>query len=266
VNLFDNVVIVLSRPQESGNVGAACRSMLNFGFHNLRVVVDAGLPPLNDDIIETRAVHAWKLWGAAQKYTVLADAVKDCGLVIGTSRRRGLKRKGLTWTPREAAKFVADRPRTGGARTAFVFGNERTGLTDEEFRCCNAASYIPASPEFPSLNLSHAVNIYLWELFNSFSASDKTGGGAAAAAGYKDSEGRVIRKPVGSWEPLSQAEIEAQVKNITNTLAGLGFYKKPGREEQEEFLRDMFSRAGITKGEADYVRSIILKAGHMADR
>ena len=44
-----------------------------------------------------------------------------------------------------------------GAKVAVVFGNERTGLTDEQLNQCTAGVTIPSSDGFGSLNLSHAV-------------------------------------------------------------------------------------------------------------
>ena len=37
---LDKIVIVLSRPEESRNIGAVCRGMANNGIHTLRIVGD----------------------------------------------------------------------------------------------------------------------------------------------------------------------------------------------------------------------------------
>jgi tRNA/rRNA methyltransferase/tRNA (cytidine32/uridine32-2'-O)-methyltransferase len=225
--------------------------MKNFGLSRLRVVIDPNLCPLDSDVIETRSVHAPELWRTCEKYDSLVDAVQDCGLIVGTSRRRGQHRKRIVWTPKEASRFILARE----GKVALVFGNERTGLETEELRVCNAASYIPSNPVFPSLNLSHAVAVYLWELYRT---ALETG-----ALDIDNAETAACPRPLGTWEPLTKQEIEAEVKTITNGLAQVGFYQRPGRENQEEFLRDFFARAGVTREEAAYMKQLILKAAHL---
>jgi tRNA/rRNA methyltransferase/tRNA (cytidine32/uridine32-2'-O)-methyltransferase len=170
----------------------------------------------------------------------------------------------------EAAAFVAERlvanaGRQSGAvdavvateKVAFMFGNERTGLETEELRYCNVASYIPANDAFPSLNLSHAVQVYTYALFN---ALRKT---AELAAAKHAGRTWFFGRPEGSWEPLALPYIENVVASISDELERKGFYRKPGREMQEEFLRDIFCRAGITYSEAQYMKKIILKSAHL---
>ena len=54
---------------------------------------------------------------------------------------------------------------TQNAKVAVIFGNERTGLTDEQLDECNLGVTIPSSDNFGSLNLSHAVQIMSYHLF-----------------------------------------------------------------------------------------------------
>jgi len=120
-----------------------------------------------------------------------------------------------------------------------VFGNERTGLDDRELALCTMASHIPVSPAFPSINLSHAVQIYAYELY--------------LALGPE-------KKVPGQWAPMKTTEIETLVKKISASFESIGFYKHPGREEQEHFLRDLVSRAGLSLSEGRYFGNIIAKA------
>jgi tRNA/rRNA methyltransferase/tRNA (cytidine32/uridine32-2'-O)-methyltransferase len=252
---LSEVAIVLSRPMEAGNVGAVCRAMKNMGLSRLRLAApdffespgtlsEAG-PGYGgiEAVIKARAVHAAGIWEGAETFDTLAAAVADCSLVIGTTRRRGRHRKQVTHSPWEAAAFLRARP----GPAALVFGNERTGLEDEELELCNLASHIPSDPAFPSLNLSHAVQLYAYELF-------RTLGGRAP--GGPD--------PVkGQWVPLDQEKIAVLVREMSDKLQTLGFYKKPGREEQERFFRDLISRAGLTEWEGRYLAGIIAKAARL---
>lgn len=243
MNLSD-VIVVLSRPEEAGNVGAVCRAMKNMGLSKLRLVAPGltagpgygGIPA----VIRARAVHAGDIWENAESFDTLEEAVRDCTIVIGTTRRRGRRRKRVTMTPSETAFFLKER--SGPA--ALVFGNERTGLEDDELNLCNMASHIPADEVFPSLNLSHAVMIYTYELFKTM----------------VDTEDTTVK---GQWTPMDQETINAMVKRLTDRLKDLGFYRQPGREEQERFYRDLFSRAGLTEREALYLTDNIAKAARL---
>jgi tRNA/rRNA methyltransferase/tRNA (cytidine32/uridine32-2'-O)-methyltransferase len=234
---LSDVMIVLSRPAEAGNVGAVCRAMKNMGLSRLRLVSPA-FP--EEGVIRARAVHAGELWDRAECFDTLAGAVAGCSLVIGATRRRGHRRKATTLDPAETAAYLKNRP----GPAALVFGNERTGLEAEELNLCNIASHIPAAEAFPSLNLSHAVQIYAYELFRAL--------GPAAAA-----------HTAGRWVPLDQRETDLLVRSVTGSLELLGFYKQPGREEQERFFRDIFSRAGLTVREARYMEAIFAKAARL---
>ena len=230
--LLNDIRIVLCGVSQSGNVGAVCRAMKNMRLSGLRLAAPQSLVT---EEIYTRAVNSWDIWESAQIYDDLAAAISDCAITAGTTRRRGHHRKSASMTPRALAAWLADRP----GPAAIVFGNERTGLEEAELEMCNIASHIPVCENHPSLNLSHAVQIYAYELFL---AMEK-------------------QFPVkGEWTAMNQKEISALVRSITDTLADIGFYKYPNREEQTRFLRDVISRAGMSINEGKYFRNIIIKA------
>jgi len=247
---LSDVIIVLSRPSEAGNVGAVCRAMKNMALSRLRLCApelsDKAAAPSkaalayggNEAVIRARAVHAVDVWEEAEIFDSLAAAVKDCALVIGTTQRRGQRRK-QSMTPTETAAFLKNRP----GPAALVFGNERTGLDSEEIELCNFASHIPTGEAFPSLNLSHAVMVYTYELFKTLAPSHDA--------------------VKGQWVPLDQEAIGLLVRELTDNLKTIGFYKQAGREEQERFFRDLVSRAALTKKEADYFTSLISKAARL---
>jgi len=253
---LSEVIIVLSRPSEAGNVGAVCRAMKNMGLSRLRLAApefsttdpetDAVLTEAgfgyggNLAVLKARAIHAYEVWEGSQTYDSLSKATGDCPIVIGTTRRRGRRRKHVSMNPAETAEFLKNHP----GPAALVFGNERTGLEDDELELCNMASHIPADDSFPSLNLSHAVMIYAYELFRTMTEKEKL----------------TVK---GQWVPMEQEAINLAVKKLTDKLKTLGFYKKPGREEQENFYRDLISRAGLTEREAQYLIDNIAKAARL---
>jgi tRNA/rRNA methyltransferase/tRNA (cytidine32/uridine32-2'-O)-methyltransferase len=163
--------------------------------------------------------------------------------------------------PKELAAWLRDRPgqADGGSPAAIAFGNERTGLEDDELALCNIASHIPVSEAFPSLNLSPAVQIYAYELFQALGTRAAQGEDPAARPGEAPNE------PVkGAWVPLSREQADALTAAVTGNLESLGFYRHPGRAEQERFIRDFISRAGLTEREGRYFGDIFAKAARLA--
>jgi tRNA/rRNA methyltransferase/tRNA (cytidine32/uridine32-2'-O)-methyltransferase len=288
---LDDIVIVLARPSEPGNTGAVCRAMKNMGLSRLRIAApnycaDPGGPAggpggeggLNRDLrglpqgaelerLLARAVHAEEIWKGAGIFPKLEEALADCAITVGTTRRRGKHRKNVTMAPDELAAFLKDKK----GRAAIVFGNERTGLEDGELELCTLASHIPVAPEFPSLNLSHAVQVYAYELFKNLGGSGNPKGWSAGGRGSKgcetgEGEGNAppLNDVLGQWVPMTSAESAALAKRVSGSLEKLGFYKHPGREEQELFLRDLFARAGLTLSEGRYLGNVIAKAARLA--
>jgi tRNA/rRNA methyltransferase/tRNA (cytidine32/uridine32-2'-O)-methyltransferase len=248
--LLSEIIIILSRPAEPGNIGAVCRAMKNMGLSRLRI---AGLNRADlageEGRIRARAVHAADIWEGTGFFDTLSAAAADCSFLAGTTRRRGQRRKNISLDPGETAEWFRGKPGPG----ALVFGNERTGLDDRELTLCNIASHIPAAPSFPSLNLSHAVQIYAYELFRTL--------------GQPDDKGRQAPDPVkGAWVPLSRTEINALTASIAANLESLGFYRHPGREEQAVFIRDLISRAALSRGEGKYLENIFAKAAALAKK
>jgi len=236
--LLNEIKIVLSRVSEAGNAGSVCRAIKNMGITDLRLAAPL---PLFTETILIRAVNSQEIWENTQIFDTLTEAVADCSIVVGTTRRRGDRRKSVSMPPRELAAWLAERQ----GPAAIVFGNERTGLEEAELDLCNIASHIPASEKQPSLNLSHAVQIYAYEFFLALKK----------------------QLPVkGEWTPMNQTEIAALTGRITDTLETIGFYKKPGREDQTLFLHDLMSRAGLSEREGRYLGNIIEKAARLGEK
>jgi tRNA/rRNA methyltransferase/tRNA (cytidine32/uridine32-2'-O)-methyltransferase len=234
---LQDIKIILCNVSESGNVGAVCRAMKNMGISDLRL---AALRAPDTEKISKIAVHAFDIWENALFFDSLAESVADCSIVVGATRRRGHNRKSISMTPHVLASWLAERP----GPAAIVFGNERTGLEESELNLCNFASHIPVSQVQPSLNLSHAVQIYAYELFMALETQD----------------------PVkGEWQAMNQVEIAALVSSITDTLESIGFYKYPGKEMQTRFLHDVISRAGLADREGQYLKDIFVKAARLGN-
>jgi TrmH family RNA methyltransferase len=154
-----NISIVLVNTKTPGNIGAVARCMMNTGLSRLVLV----RPPLdrNGEALKL-AAGAESILKNAEVFPTLQESIAGHGLVIGTSRHRGKQRKNLL-TPREMAETVV--PLLAKNRVAIVFGREVNGLDREDLSLCHELVCIPSSDAFPSLNLSHAVMVVVYELF-----------------------------------------------------------------------------------------------------
>ena len=153
--------VVLVEPKNEGNVGAVARAMKNFGVAELVLVNPCRLA----DEARQRAMRGIEILESARTVGDLDAALKGTDLIVGTS---GVDTKSekhfarISLSPREAASRVA----TNDGRTALLFGREDFGLLEGEILRCDLLVTIPASPEYPILNLSHAVTILLYELLS----------------------------------------------------------------------------------------------------
>ncbi len=153
-----SIRIVLVRPRNPNNIGAAARAMANFGLDDL-VVVDPYEPVWRETVA---AVGGERVMSGARKMP-LEEAVAGCAAIVGatTARRRRVDRP-LLILPRLPG-FLRKRLGDSG-RAAILFGSEKTGLSRAALERCAAWLKIPTTPEFPSLNLSQAVAVVAYEL------------------------------------------------------------------------------------------------------
>ena len=240
---LNKIIIVLVRPEESRNVGAVCRAMANSGISTLRIV--GKREDFDGEHVRVLAIHAAGIWEKAQFFDDITQATADCTLAAGTTRRRGKKRKGKLLLPEECAALAARVTGTNaedGGRIAIVFGNERTGLTDDELAACTVGVTIPASPAFASLNLSHAVQIICYHLFRAQ---------ATASPGYI---------------PLTLERLDHTVMTIADDLQKIGFFTLAGRPDMERFWRMILSRAALSEGEASYLEKLFDKIAGLVGR
>eukprot|EP00242_Pyramimonas_sp_CCMP2087_P017963 CAMPEP_0198226278 /NCGR_PEP_ID=MMETSP1445-20131203/104723_1 /TAXON_ID=36898 /ORGANISM="Pyramimonas sp., Strain CCMP2087" /LENGTH=240 /DNA_ID=CAMNT_0043906057 /DNA_START=117 /DNA_END=836 /DNA_ORIENTATION=- len=159
--VLDSVRVVLVSPKFAGNVGSAARLCANFECNDLWVV-SPRCDPLGDDA-STLAVGS----PALSSLTVcdsLADAIGDCTVSIGFTRRKGAVRHvNPSFSSFLEAHSEYLEPTNG--KLALVFGREDHGLTIDELMRCTELCALPTGRVQPSLNLSHSTGIALAHCF-----------------------------------------------------------------------------------------------------
>ncbi len=160
-SLSSRISVILVHPKYQGNIGAIARLMKNNGLTDLRIV---GGPQIENEAIY-RAMNGKEILETATHYDSFEEAAKGFTVIAGTSSsptysdRKFLR---LPTTPQEFWKTNLQ----GNKKIALAFGREDDGLRNTEIEMCNAFMYIPANPEYPVYNLSHAVSIILYEMLN----------------------------------------------------------------------------------------------------
>ncbi len=227
----DNICIVLVEPQGPLNIGSACRAMLNFGVTDLRLVN----PQVDHLIHEARqmAVKATSVLEAAKVYSSLSDALADCSLSIGTTRRFGRYREDLLH-PDEAARMIL--PITQEAKVALVFGREDKGLHTSELDLCQRCVTIPTSDKLPSMNLAQSVSLCLYEI--------------------NKVKGELRSNEHGRKQLASNEILEQMYSHMQGSLTRVGFLNPQNPEHIMRAFRRILGRAALNEREVRIMRGL----------
>jgi len=236
-----HVRFVLVRPSHPGNIGAAARAIRTMGFARLHLVAPHKFPHADatamaagaDDVLANIVVTG-----------TLPEALRDCTFAFGcTARQRAVPLEELS--PRAAAARVL--AAGGQGEVALVFGNERTGLENEELMCCQASVHIPSVADFSSLNLAQAVQVLAYELR------------IAALAPVSTADGETRAEPLAT-----SAELEHFFSHLGQTLDDIDFHKGRSPRTIMNRLRRLFFRVGLEQREVRILRGIFDDAQRMA--
>lgn len=221
------ISFVLVNPLYDGNVGFAARVLKNFGFSHL-VLVDPC--PIGDDAI-ARAAHARDVLDSAERLSfeevyersdLLIAATGEVSKTICHSMRMPY------FSPREIREQIRDLD----GRISILFGRENWGLNNAEIRRSDLICTIPSSPDYPILNLSHAVAVVAYELAN---------------------------LPRGDYLLASREEMDHLYQHIDSYL---DLIHHPGFKRKNTLLmmRRIFSRARLTAREASTLHGLMRRS------
>lgn len=237
-----SIRFVLVRTSHPGNIGAAARAIRTMGFNRLVLVAPHDYPHPETTAL---AVGATDVLDRIVVVPTLVEAIADCTLALGcTARRRGVALEEMT--PRAAAARVcAAAPRD---EIAIVFGNERTGLENDELKLCHAAVHIPSDPDFSSLNLAQAVQVLAYELRLEMLAPN-----IRPAADESKTD-----------PPASAEQMEYFFSHLEQTLEDIDFHKGRSPRTIMQRLRRLFLRTHMDEREVRILRGIFDDAQRMA--
>ena len=157
----DPTRFVLVGTSHPGNVGSTARAMKVMGYTDLVLVAPRFADVLLRDEAVAMASGATDILAAARVVPSLADALNGVTWACATAmtpRDFGPP----TLAPRDHFAALA----ASSQRVAFVFGPERTGLSNEDVYRCHVCISVPTNPAYGSLNLAQAVQLiaYDWRM------------------------------------------------------------------------------------------------------
>jgi tRNA/rRNA methyltransferase len=239
-DMLAHVRIVLVATSHPGNIGACARAMHTMGLSRLFLVAPRHFP---DPEAHARATGATGLLEQAMVVSSLDEAIADCALAIGFSARpRELESEVLT----VRAAMQAAIETAGQGDVALVFGNEMSGLSNEELARCSVLATIPANASYSSLNLAAAVQVATYEL-------------RVAACGDTAWSAR-------RFASATRADIESLYDHATRTLEALRFFNPERPRRLLPRLRRLFARAGLEREEVNILRGILASVDRMLDK
>jgi TrmH family RNA methyltransferase len=203
--------------------------MKNMGFGNLELVNPV---PFHKKEAKWMACQAYDMVRHAVVHDTFEDAVKDKGLIAGTTRRLG-RRRGLILPLKDSVKRIITTARNN--RVAILFGRERNGLSNYEIDECGFLITIPSNPEAASLNLAQSVLLVAYEL------AQKT---------YKKEFPELVE----------HARLAALYERIDLVLKLFEYIPRGDRSLEKKIIKNLkhfIGRAGMTEWELNMIHGIL---------
>lgn len=234
--LLGNVRIVLSHTSHPGNIGAAARAMKTMGLSRLVLVNPKKFP---DPEAFSRAAGADDILENANICSSLDEALEGTVFVVAsTARHRNLgpERKPVREVGPELLSYAAN------GEVAVLFGNETSGLSNEEVQRCQRAAFIPANPDYTSLNLGAAVQLLSYELR------------LAAFDGAPPAESIVVpfSSPVATVD-----DVERFYAHLESVMVDTGFLDPAQPKRLMSKLRRLYGRVQLERDEVNILRGIL---------
>jgi tRNA/rRNA methyltransferase len=196
--------------------------MMNLGFSRLRIVK----PDCDYKGFEAKkmALKASFILDEAEIFENLHDALKDCQYALGTTRRFGKYKDDFLFPDQAASRLLSF---SGDAIKAVVFGREDRGLHKDELDLCQHFITIPSVEAYPSMNLSHAVTLCLYELRKLIF------------------DGKI--EGINDFTPAENDKIEAMFSHMRKTLLDIEYLDPLSPDHILRTFRRIFGRAVLSE-------------------
>jgi len=167
-------------------------------------------------------------------YKKLSYALSDCDLVLATYGRISLANEERPLSIQEVSKWINDLQNI--KNLGIIFGREDRGLSNDELLLAQKVFTIETDNN-PSLNLSHAVSIVLYELSKSVN--------------YKDAN---YKKKIDLAHPI---QIDNTFKDLNKLLLQIGYLLPHTSKSKINKFKKYILKAETSNKELDILRGII---------
>ena len=234
--LKNNISIILVEPQLGENIGTTARAMLNFGFENLILVNPRDDWP-NEYAIKA-AAGAIKVIEKTRVFKNLEDAMSEFNFAFSTTIRPRDMVKPVNGLEKMAEKSYKKLEMK--QKIAFIFGREKSGLTNHQISLTDEIIEIPTNKNFSSLNLAQAVILVVSEL-NRFGVS------------YAKEE--IV---IPDSFPANKKDLISFFNHLERALDDSGFLKPIEKKPTMMMnIRNIFNRSNLTDQEVKTLRGVI---------
>ena len=229
-----NLSIILVDTQLPENIGLVARSMFNFGFEKLKLVNPKVDWP-NEKALAV-SVDASSIIENASIYSSLREALNDETYSIAfTARKRDMNKE--FFNSNEVIQNVSSNLKK--ENIAVIFGGESSGLTNDHLSLVSKCATIDTHTNFSSLNLSHAVNVFCFSVFNSLT---------------KISDNASFDNEIQT----NQNDLLYFFDHLEKELEERGFFQPPEKmTKMKQNLRNIFHRADLNDREIATLRGVV---------
>lgn len=244
---LSHVRIVMVNTTLPANIGSALRAMKTMGLSKLVLVAPKTYPHPDIDAL---AAGATDLIEQIEIVETLADAIKDCHLVFGTSARS----RTIPWPlldARPAAEKSISAVVNDQQEVAVVFGREDRGLTNEELAMANYHVTIPVNTDYGVLNVAQAIQVICYEMRMATLAAVESAEDQAATMPVTDTESMQWDEPLVTHEQMEQF-----YPHIEKMLAEIEFLDPKNPRLLPLRLRRLFGRIQLDRMEYHLLRGI----------
>lgn len=244
---LSHVRIVMVNTTLPANIGSALRAMKTMGLSKLVLVAPKTYPHPDIDAL---AAGATDLIAQIEIVETLADAIKDCHLVFGTSARS----RTIPWPlldARPAAEKSISAVVSDQQEVAVVFGREDRGLTNEELAMANYHVTIPVNTDYGVLNVAQAIQVICYEMRMATLAAVESGEDETATMPVTNTESMQWDEPLVTHEQMEQF-----YPHIEKMLAEIEFLDPKNPRLLPLRLRRLFGRIQLDRMEYHLLRGI----------
>ena len=213
-----------------GNLGAILRALKNTGCESPILIDPAKNLMINSPQVLSRASHARECVHDV-KLSDLETALEGSRMVIGfTARDRDIQIPKISFE--ETLKSVSDNLlRWEDFHVSFVFGSEKSGLSNKELSRCTRVCAFDLDEEYPSLNISHATLLVAYFTRNTLRKAILRNNNYLHKKHWQNCSFVTIKKPA------CQKTLYGLEKSMIQLGEQINFFKQGNREKSEIKMR-----------------------------